>query len=80
MNKQLKEDLINVLSYFKSGLESIDCEEYEEEPMLKEVTNVLNRVKSNSVLGGVVKCDCGFTERMALDCADKNCKHPKFKK
>ena len=57
-----------------------------ERPLMCEISfaegfeHAMRLVKSNSVLGGVVKCECGFTERMALDCADKNCNHPKFKK
>tara|TARA_R110002073_G_scaffold245035_1_gene407165 strand:+ start:881 stop:1126 length:246 start_codon:yes stop_codon:yes gene_type:complete len=34
---------------------------------------------NNGVLDGVIKCECGGSERVALDCTMKPCEHQKYK-
>ncbi len=55
MDKELKGDLIYILTYFKNGLEDVKegCDG-EDQPMLKELNSALKRVKNNVVLADVI--------------------------
>ena len=56
MNAKLKNDIIDVLLYFEVGLADIQEGSGEEQSKLKEIRNILRRLKANGANTGDDRC------------------------
>ena len=66
--KNLKQELIEILTYFNDGLMDVESGSGEEQPMQKRIEIALRKVKNLTIPDvSILYCDCVFPKPYASD-------------